>query len=106
MKIRELYNQAFNGATFMSPSESDHMTWQERFRQKWEGANTGGYNAISTPVMDEIIKDIFQAVEEERNRIIEMIEKRRMENRKFSMGVWDGADASYRDILSIINQTK
>lgn len=82
------------------------MTWQERFRQKWEGANTGGYNAISTPVMDEIIKDIFQAVEEDRNRIIEMIEKRRMENRKFSMGVWDGADASYRDILSIINQTK
>jgi len=39
--------------------------WVETFRRKWEGANTGGHNAISTPVMDEMLSDIQDILKEE-----------------------------------------
>ena len=45
--------------------------WKETIRQKWEGANTGGHNAISTPVMEEILSDIENLLEQERKKYIE-----------------------------------
>ena len=42
--------------------------WKETMRQKWEGANTGGHNAISTPVMEEILVDIENLLEQEREK--------------------------------------
>ena len=45
--------------------------WKETMRQKWEGANTGGHNSISTPVMEEILSDIENLLEQERKKYIE-----------------------------------
>lgn len=43
--------------------------WEEEFRNKWEGVNTGEHNAISTPVMDEIISDISKLLSSQKEEL-------------------------------------
>ena len=54
----------------------------KEFREKWEGANTGGHSSISTPVMDEILSDITQALQakekEVREEIAREVEKKKL----------------------------
>lgn len=49
------------------PSE-EKKDWEESFRRKWEGANTGDHNYISTPTINKIIEDIREKMKEERER--------------------------------------
>src|SRR3990167_3227938 len=46
----------------------------KKFREKWEGANTGGHNSISTPVMNEMLSDISSGLYSQRQKIKEEIE--------------------------------
>ena len=45
----------------------NESTWEQRFRQKWEGANAsfGGFS-LGTRTIDELIQDISQELEKAR----------------------------------------
>jgi hypothetical protein len=75
--------------------------WVETFRRKWEGANTGGHNAISTPVMDEMLSDIQDTIDEEREKKFASTYR---SSTSYLLGFEDGKRESKAELLSKIEE--